>query len=87
MTKSFPCWVCKGQGGEKEVVIEETGQGPWYECGYCEGEGLIEIGGTVHRKRKAEQLALEIVHFSKPEKEEWTNEELLEIGYKALNLV
>lgn len=86
MSKSFPCWVCKGSGGEKEIVTDE-GEGPWYDCGYCEGEGLIEIGGTVHRKRKAEQLAMEILHFSKPEKEEWTNEELLELGNKALNLV
>jgi hypothetical protein len=44
MIKKFPCPICKGQGGEKEVILDD-GSGPYYKCGYCEGEGLIEING------------------------------------------
>lgn len=83
--KYFPCWVCKGKGGEKEVVIEETGEGPFYECGYCEGNGLIEINGPIHRKIRAEKIATEIIKYG-PERE-YTWEELQELGEKALNLI
>ena len=84
--KKFPCWVCKGAGGERDVVIPETGQGPYYECQYCEGEGMIEVGGEIHRKRKAEALGMEIVSFAGEKEREYTWDELREIGTKALAL-
>jgi hypothetical protein len=83
--KRFPCWVCKGKGTWVEVVIEETGQGPTESCNYCSGEGTIEIGGAVHKRIVAERVAMELIRFGK--KEEYSYEELLEIGNKALELV
>ncbi len=84
--KYFPCWVCKGRGGEKEIILDD-GSGPYEDCGWCEGEGMILIGGKVHRKWKREELAIKIIEFIKPEKEEYSFEELQEIGEKALCLV
>jgi len=48
MTKKFPCPYCKGQGGEKDVILDD-GTGPFYPCGICKGEGMIEIGSRNHR--------------------------------------
>lgn len=84
--RSFPCPICKGQGGWKEVVLDD-GSGPFDECGYCEGKGLIEIGGKLHREKKAFQIAFMIIDFVKPTQEEFSYDELLKIGYKALDLV
>ncbi len=50
--RRFPCPYCKGEGTWIEVVIEETGQGPQYECGGCDGEGTIEINGPIHQRIK-----------------------------------
>lgn len=86
MSKFFPCWVCKGEGTWVEPVTDE-GYGPIERCGYCNGEGLIEIGGKVHRRIAAEAIAQKIINFIKPAKEEWTMEELRELGEKALNLL
>lgn len=36
----FTCQECGGSGGEIEPVTDE-GQGPWYDCGFCEGTGLV----------------------------------------------
>jgi DnaJ-class molecular chaperone len=33
------CQECKGHGGEINVVY--MGQGPWEECGWCEGTGHV----------------------------------------------
>lgn len=52
MTRKFPCPYCRGQGGYTDIVIEETGQGPSYDCGVCEGAGMIIIGGPIHQKIK-----------------------------------
>ena len=86
MKKYFPCWVCKGEGTWIEPVTDE-GYGPTASCGYCEGEGLIEIGGKIHQRITAENLAQKIIHFKQPAKEEWTMKELQELGNKALNLI
>ena len=85
-TKQFPCWVCKGKGTWIEQVLDD-GSGPTESCCYCEGEGLIEIGGKRHREIRAEKIALDIISFVKPFKEEWTYQELQELGNKALALV
>lgn len=52
MVKKFPCPYCKGKGNWIEVVIEETHQGPYCECGVCEGDGMIPIGGRIHQMIK-----------------------------------
>ncbi|MFA5238235.1 MAG: hypothetical protein WC476_00825 [Phycisphaerae bacterium] len=67
MSKYFPCPICHGpichgSGGEKEVILDD-GSGPWYECGYCEGKGCIEIGGKLHETRMLQRLAGEIYKF------------------------
>lgn len=54
--KTFPCGMCKGRGKWVEPVLDD-GTGPMEYCGYCEGNGLIEIGGEIHKKRKAERIA------------------------------
>lgn len=56
--KKFPCPICKGKGGWKEIIIYETGEGPYEECNYCEGKGMLEINGELHKKIKAEKLYL-----------------------------
>ena len=40
-----------------EVVLEETGEGPDYECGWCKGAGMIEINGPLHQIMKANKVA------------------------------
>jgi hypothetical protein len=57
MSKKFPCPYCKGQGSWVEPVLD-CGQGPRYECGFCEGEAMIEINGPKHQRIK-ELRALE----------------------------
>lgn len=37
----FTCQDCGGAGGDIDVVIPETGQGPWEPCGWCEGTGYV----------------------------------------------
>lgn len=39
--RKLVCQECGGSGEWKEVVIEETGEGPMYNCGICEGTGLL----------------------------------------------
>ena len=41
MVRPLICQDCHGAGGKNEVVLPETGQGPWYECGFCEGTGYV----------------------------------------------
>lgn len=84
--KKFPCWVCKGKGSWVELVTD-LGEGPIESCAYCNEEGMIEIGGDTHRRIKAEKIAIEIISFSKGKRWEYSYEELLKIGYKALDLV
>jgi hypothetical protein len=36
----FTCQECKGHGGWVEPVLD-FGQGPWFDCGFCEGTGLV----------------------------------------------
>ena len=48
MNKRFPCRYCKGQDSLVEPVLD-YGQGPRYDCGVCEGEGMIEINGPRHQ--------------------------------------
>ena len=39
MPHKLTCQLCGGSGGELEVVTDD-GQGPWFNCGLCEGTGL-----------------------------------------------
>ena len=34
------CQDCGGAGGEIEIISLELG-GPWFDCGWCEGTGLV----------------------------------------------
>lgn len=52
--RKFPCPYCKGKGSWVEAVYYN--QGPTYECGGCNGEGMIEIDGEIHQKIKASKL-------------------------------
>jgi len=40
MKKKLTCQDCRGEGGYKEVILDD-GSGPWFECGWCEGTGLV----------------------------------------------
>ena len=82
----FPCPYCKGRGGYTEVILDD-GTGPYEPCYACDDKRMVEIGGEVHRKWKAEHIALEIINFVKPSKDEWSMAELFELGNKALDLI
>jgi hypothetical protein len=34
------CQECGGNGGWKEIILDD-GTGPWYDCGWCQGTGLV----------------------------------------------
>lgn len=40
MPNKLICQDCKGAGGDSERTLDD-GTGPWYECGWCEGTGLL----------------------------------------------
>ena len=40
--KLYTCQECEGYGGYTEVIIYETGQGPWVPCGWCNGTGEVD---------------------------------------------
>lgn len=82
----FPCPICKGKGGWKEVVLDD-GSGPWDECGYCNGDALIEIDGKTHMKIKYHNIAMKAITYFKPKQEEWSWQELQDLGLKIANLL
>jgi hypothetical protein len=43
--EGLTCQECGGYGGEVDPVLD-YGQGPWIECGWCEGTGKV----TRHRR-------------------------------------
>lgn len=50
---NFPCPFCKGQGGKQEDPPDAYGPGgPWYDCGICDGYGIISIDGLYHQRIK-----------------------------------
>ena len=74
MTKRFPCPYCRGEGSWVEPVLDD-GSGPEYNCGFCGGEGMIEVGSEKH---------LEIKRNNPPKWFMW--EQIAELGF-ALNEV
>jgi len=36
------CPICYGEGGEIIDAIDEWGNGPWGECGFCLGIGEVD---------------------------------------------
>lgn len=40
------CQACRGRGGYKKIICHDEGTGPWEQCGWCEGTGLV----TPHRR-------------------------------------
>lgn len=51
MSRRFPCPYCKGEGSWVEPVLDD-GSGPTVDCGFCGGEGMIEIGSEKHMEIK-----------------------------------
>lgn len=79
--KKFPCPICKGKGGYKEVILDD-GSGPYYPCINCEDKGMIEVDSKRHKEMKYEKIAIKALEYFKPSKAEWSWEELLELGKK-----
>jgi hypothetical protein len=69
MPKSFPCPYCKGEGEWVEAVLDD-GSGPTYHCGFCGGDGMIEVGSEKH---------MDIKRANPPKDIMW--EMLMERGY------
>ena len=40
MPRKLICQDCRGEGGYTESIMED-GSGPSYDCGWCEGTGLV----------------------------------------------
>jgi hypothetical protein len=40
MPKPLTCQDCGGRGGYKEIILDDS-TGPWYDCGWCLGTGLV----------------------------------------------
>ena len=78
----FPCWVCKANGTLWDDVDDWGYRIGEVECGYCEGEGMIEINGEVHTRRKIEKAGLALIN----EDREYSWEEIKDMGKKALGL-
>jgi len=55
----FPCPICKGEGGWKEVILDD-GSGSYDECGYCFGEEMIVVDSELHRKIKKRNLSFRV---------------------------
>ena len=56
MEKPLPCQECCGSGGWTEYVIANSG--PWVECGWCEGTGLLtpHLRGQWLRYKRREKI-------------------------------
>lgn len=57
LPKNLVCQECGGSGGEVVPVTDE-GQGPFEECGFCEGDGRMtphERSFWLLRKRQEKQ--------------------------------
>ena len=78
----FPCPICKAEGGWCDDYDDLGHCIIPIECGWCEGEGMVEINGEVHMKRKIEKAGMAQMN----EDREYSWEEIYEMGRKALNL-
>jgi len=38
--KKWTCPACHGYGGDREPILDD-GSGPWFDCGYCKGTGML----------------------------------------------
>lgn len=64
------CQECRGGGGEIEVIDPYIG-GPFMECGYCEGTGLVDphrrsLWLRHQRELKRERLKVPPAHAYPP---------------------
>lgn len=85
----FPCPYCKGRGNLDDGEFVDVGVGgggiqvsAHTPCSYCEEQGMIEINGDVHMRRKFEKEGMK--HLLKDREYSW--EEVREIGSYFLNL-
>jgi hypothetical protein len=53
--RKLVCQECRGAGGHVEPVLD-WGEGPWEDCGWCEGTGLVSgyIRGVWLREKRKE---------------------------------
>jgi hypothetical protein len=40
--EEMKCLCCMGDGGELDVILDD-GTGPYYPCGYCKGNGEVNL--------------------------------------------
>lgn len=86
--KYFPCPVCKTTGIVEEGDTQDGIQiSPDLDCGYCEGDGFIEIDGKRHMEIKRQNIAIDAIDKFKPKKSEYSWEELQNIGKKIEKLI
>lgn len=87
----FPCPVCKGQGDFGDGDFVDVGIGvpmqvsAHNECGYCEGEAMIEIGGAIHIRNKAIKAGMKYLEKESEEGKEYSWEEIEAIGRDILS--
>ena len=60
LPNALVCQDCGGGGGEVVPLPGMWGQGPWEECGWCEGTGLVtpRIRGEWLRMKKDEKARM-----------------------------
>lgn len=85
-SRYFPCWACRGEGRRKEPILDD-GSGPIETCGYCDGEGMIEIGGSLHKKIKKEFVALKALEKFGEKEDGYSYQEILKLGEDIEKLV
>lgn len=88
--KVFPCPICKGRGswpgeysdmGDDQVGSLMVQISPDEQCGYCQGEGMIEVNGAIHKdikrfnlvRRLYDNFAIADKEYSKEHWEEITS--------------
>lgn len=47
--EGLSCQECHGWGGWKEPVLDD-GSGPWSDCGWCRGTGLVDKRDAAREK-------------------------------------
>ena len=90
----FPCPICKGKGhldnGQwEEVASFDLGTlsiqiSPDTPCGYCYAEGMIEIGGKLHKRKQAYNRGEELLNkrFNNKDWDRWYSyNEIVRLGY------
>ena len=65
--ETLQCPACRGLGGETESILD-TGEGPWYECGWCVGRGTLprnkfyKVLGHISAERRRTEKYYRMTH-------------------------